>query len=144
MSPLRKGVYDKMRPLKFRQWVNDRFHYWGFLEKDCFTGPINPSDPSQQFTGLFSKSGKEIYEGDVIEIQNLPCQIQKAHLIGEVTFSSGGAWGATIKKVIAWRWYAPGVAARESIFLMNIVGGMETRVIGNIYELAQEGLEVNG
>jgi len=56
-----------MRSLKFRQFVNGRFHYWGFLEKDRFTGPVNPSDSSQQFTGLFSGLGKEIYEGDIVE-----------------------------------------------------------------------------
>ena len=55
-----------MRPLKFRQMINGRFHYWGFLEKDCFVGPANPSDPSQQFTGLSDRNGKEIYEGDVV------------------------------------------------------------------------------
>jgi len=55
-----------MRQLKFRQWVNGRFHYWGFLEPDCFIDPINPHSSSQQFTGLLSKSGKEIYEGDIM------------------------------------------------------------------------------
>ena len=56
-----------MRTLKFRQFVKGRFHYWGFLEPDSFVGPINPQDPSQQFTGLFSKDGKEIWEGDITQ-----------------------------------------------------------------------------
>lgn len=35
-----------MHPIKFRQLVNGRFHYWGFLERDSFIGPVNPLDPS--------------------------------------------------------------------------------------------------
>jgi len=55
-----------MRPLKFRQWEKGRFHYWGFLGEGIFIGPINPTSPSQQFTGLLDRSSQEIWEGDII------------------------------------------------------------------------------
>ena len=54
-----------MREIKFRQRVKGTFHYWGFLTPDSFIGPVNPFDPSQQYTGLKDKNGKEIYEGDI-------------------------------------------------------------------------------
>ena len=57
-----------MREIKFRQWSSDRFHYWG-CNSDNFTSPLsNRLDiPSEQFTGLHDKNGKEIYEGDLIK-----------------------------------------------------------------------------
>lgn len=57
-----------MREIKYRQRVNGRFHYWGFnvMFDGAFTGPLNPKDPSDQFTGLKDSNGVEIYESDIV------------------------------------------------------------------------------
>ena len=67
-----------MRIIKFRQPMYrdgkfDYWHYWGFLPDLTFIGPDSSRDGiahahanSQQFTGLFDKSGVEIYEGDKV------------------------------------------------------------------------------
>lgn len=66
-----------MREIRFRMWINGHFDYWGFME-DGFSGPATSSgdpmtseerrDRCQMFTGLLDKNGKEIYEGDVVNI----------------------------------------------------------------------------
>ena len=107
-----------MREIKFRQWDKSTksFHYWGYitehgLEKrygKYFQSPLGPMDDdlreSQQFTGLFDKNGREIYEGDILEnkgFHNLRCFIE---------------WD---EKRGCWPYYAP----REKF-----------EIIGNIYE----------
>ena len=59
-----------MREIKFRQWIGNRFHYYGFLRAGEFAGPIPPLEKAlelcQQFTDLKDKNGKEIYEGDIV------------------------------------------------------------------------------
>lgn len=63
--------------LKFRQRDGDAFHYWGyFLEYESdpaktWVGPqigmsIKP-DSSEQFTGIFDRTGKEIYQNDYVK-----------------------------------------------------------------------------
>jgi len=65
-----------MIEIKFRQgiFLDGKFlswHYWGIGADDTFKGPVRTSGEkfgdSFQYTGLKDKSGKEIWEGDIIK-----------------------------------------------------------------------------
>ena len=63
-----------MRELKFRRWSNGEPIYFDLinyckegdhLEIECF---MFAKGPIEQYTGLKDRYGKEIYEGDVLEV----------------------------------------------------------------------------
>jgi hypothetical protein len=62
-----------VREIKFRQPIFDKdgflkWHYWGFVEKGAFFGPMPPFDRDNwQFTGKKDIEGTDIYTGDRIE-----------------------------------------------------------------------------
>ena len=63
-----------MKEIKFRQLINGKWHYWGFLgDNNTFTGPASLTENNYQYTGLKDNKrtkkypkGQEIYEGDNI------------------------------------------------------------------------------
>ncbi len=66
-----------MREIKFRAWDKKEKHFVYF---ELFSGVNNHTPPIyedadlenwEQFTGLFDKNGKEIYEGDIVEYKIL-------------------------------------------------------------------------
>lgn len=110
-----------MRPIKFRQRVNGRFHYWGWLQEAVaiFTGPVNPHDRSDQFTGLHDKSGTEIYEEDVVKAE---------------TFHDGKVINST-QGVIAWDDKRACFNVRDRDVLRGLhIPSWTFEVIGNVFE----------
>lgn len=118
------------RPLKFRVWTGISMEYNVVVGKDgAFYALIDRNDsaclaptskyhsdtPVMQYTGLSDKNGKEIYEGDIVQIG-----------YGEYT----GAFGKVIFKFGAYMLESNGGYIFQDTHKSVIYG----EVIGNIHE----------
>lgn len=62
-----------MREIKFRAWNGEKFQYFGIgtfwhnTDISVYHGLVLDGVKFEQFTGLHDKTGKEIYEGDIID-----------------------------------------------------------------------------
>ena len=102
-----------MRVIKFRFWKDNKMQGILTLEKGGTLDMPWEWDTVDQFTGLLDKSGKEIYEGDII----------LATIIEDV-LPSGETSEFTEKRVVEWNESQAGFAFAEDKY----------EVIGNIYE----------
>jgi hypothetical protein len=105
-----------MREIKFRAWDGTRMDYNPWFDEYAGGGaPINSfaneakmfNKVFMQWTGLYDTSGKEIYEGDIVEVEDGVGVIE---------------WNA---HDLAWDLSGPN---------MPITRSMSAKVIGNIYE----------
>ncbi len=146
-----------MREIKFRVWdiENKRyientgnpyiFPFNGITAMKCAgsrCGSINgEKDYSEfyileQWTGLLDKSGKEIYEGDMVRICNLECQLQIFEATGQVV-ERYAAWGVTNLKIIKFEKYSLKINPPNAIdimYFLNILGCKHIEVIGNQFQ----------
>jgi uncharacterized phage protein (TIGR01671 family) len=113
-----------MRTIKFRQW-----HAVHKMMYDHKTIPVllkNVADDNvykyMQFTGLFDKNGKEIYDGDVIRTyMGNVCEIQWGHVLekrGQEVFEYTGFCFHHIKQ--------------DKNYHLDVTTSCE--IIGNIYQ----------
>ena len=119
-----------MREIKFRAWDNcskemeysevmPDLHFWKWVN-------YNPETIVMRYTELKDKSGKEIYEGDIVELTNTYKGMNTKSIveIDFIDFTFAGKWAEE---------YSP------SGYMYNPLGSynfpiVTIEVIGNIYE----------
>lgn len=125
-----------MQTIKFRQRIDGLFHYWGIIDGHFIT-PVESSSGEyygntkhDQSTGLLDRTGKEIYEGDIVKDP-------KEHWCDANTKMHQNIG------VVEWSDYNAGFMVRDLDLVVCSIGCNsnltdEHEIIGNIYETPLE------
>lgn len=118
---------------KFRTWDGTQFHYWGFGVGDfefvspptMLGRPATPASklPHEQFTGRLDKNGKEIYEGDLLSVDN------GVRICRVVWFYPQAQFDTSVERVVLDTPFRP---------LINGEWKHRCEVVGNIHQIAEE------
>lgn len=121
-----------MRTLKFRaRWRDTGKVVSDFMEEYTIDALNDDTFISEQFTGLLDKNGKEIYEGDIVQVSMI-----RGHYVCEVVDSKNIGSKSIGEVYYSACHYA--VKFPEGYFdlidLMSDQEKMNCKVIGNIHE----------
>ena len=125
-----------MREIKFRKWDEENKE---MIDGDCLAfeeyAPLSElltQDGIMQYTGLTDKNGKEIYEGDILELKALETGFTALNWAAVVEFGNPNGeynWGWQLKPI-------KGVGINPDILLWveTEMPNVSCNVIGNIYQ----------
>ena len=104
---------NTMRILKFRFWKDKKLQGILELKNNNILDMGWEWDSIDQFTGLLDKSGKEIWEGDILK-----CSFPRETIIGKVIYRQCGAL----------------FLVESEPYGFNFRSDIEYEIIGNIYQ----------
>lgn len=133
-----------MREIKFRAWYGNKMHdnaeAMRLLYNYSIGSTLTAKSELMQFTGLFDKNGKEIYEGDVLPIEDSYTERMDyamsgpredfKHIVVVVYNEASAAFGVSITE--RGDYYEKGFASFENI--LGTTGQVEFEVIGTQFE----------